>query len=266
MSKQKLPYIPQTEEIIRFFNVIDLPKACIIFFLTACCGLRISEVVKVKTKTDINLEEKTIFIRDAKNTNRTKEGYGKDRIIPLPEIAISPLKKWIEIISDLNTPWLFPSEKSPERPFTIRQLENWFDDYRKKAGLNQIELYRDKMNNKNPLYRFRFHTLRHYYAQRTYEATGDIYMTSQLLGHADLETTSIYAKVSQKGKRQAVDLAFQSPMTKITQRIKEINHSQREKNPIEILQGRLAKGEIDFIMYRRLLAELNPEMIISRET
>lgn len=262
MSKGKLPYIPTSEEIIKFFSVIDIVKACILFFVQTMFGLRISEVCKLK-KCDIDFEKRQIKIRDSKNPNRTKEGYGKDRYVPMPEVAISPLKKWLEIIADLNTEWLFPSEKSPEKHFVIRIAEDWFSDFRKKAGLDEIEMYKGK--NKQPLYKFRTHSLRHFYAQRIYDNTGDIYVTSKLLGHSDIETTTIYAKVSDKGKREAVNSAWQSPMAKVTQRVKEINHSQKDKSPVEVLQGRLARGEIDFVIYRRLLAELNPELIISRD-
>ncbi|MBW6442298.1 site-specific integrase [Patescibacteria group bacterium] len=50
------------------------------------CRLRIREVCNLEI-SDIYLETRTIKIRDNKNPNRSKTGYGKDRIVPIPEIA-----------------------------------------------------------------------------------------------------------------------------------------------------------------------------------
>lgn len=52
--------------------------------------------------------------------------------------------------------------------------------------------------------RRRPHTLRHRYATNTYEETGDIYVVKELLGHAKVETTQIYAGVSSERLRAAV--------------------------------------------------------------
>ena len=51
-----------------------------------------------------------------------------------------------------------------------------------------------------------FHQLRHRYATIAYEASGDILTVSQLLGHANLNTTQIYVR-TREDVAQAIALA-----------------------------------------------------------
>lgn len=52
------------------------------------------------------------------------------------------------------------------------------------------------------------HSLRHAFATRVLEATGDLAVVQDMLGHASPATTRIYAKVSSKRQRQAHRTAF----------------------------------------------------------
>lgn len=55
-------------------------------------------------------------------------------------------------------------------------------------------------------YDFTCHTLRHRFATAVYEATGDINLVRELLGHASTSTTQVYAKVSVARMASAVAL------------------------------------------------------------
>jgi integrase len=50
-----------------------------------------------------------------------------------------------------------------------------------------------------------FHSLRHTYAMLQLSAGTDIYTLSNMLGHKDIATTQIYAKVQEKAKRETVN-------------------------------------------------------------
>ena len=48
------------------------------------------------------------------------------------------------------------------------------------------------------------HSLRHTFAIRLYEKTGDLYLVQRALGHRNITTTEIYARVSDEALRRAV--------------------------------------------------------------
>lgn len=51
-----------------------------------------------------------------------------------------------------------------------------------------------------------YHTIRHSFATMLLTLGADLYTTSKLLGHANVKTTTIYAKVVNKKKDDAVNL------------------------------------------------------------
>jgi site-specific recombinase XerD len=53
--------------------------------------------------------------------------------------------------------------------------------------------------------RISFHCARHTFGTNTYELSGDISGTQKLMGHAKIETTLIYAKVSEAHKKDIID-------------------------------------------------------------
>ena len=264
-NKNKLPDLLTKEQLIKLFENILIPKCSIACFMALMCGLRIREICNLQIG-DIDLQRRQIKIRDSKNPNRTKQGYGKDRIVPIPEIAISPVKKWLDIID--GGKYFIPSEKSPDNPLRVKTLHIWFSETRRRAGLDVVEYkvkYKRKFNNRedSTIYKYRFHHLRHFYATYVYERTRDLYAVSHLLGHNQVSTTQIYAKMSDKTKQESVDFAFNIPIkTKLFQEnpSNALNYSiptiAKNKTPLQILEERFARGEIsasDFQTALRLI-------------
>jgi integrase len=264
-NKNKLPDLFTKEQLVKLFENMLIPKCSIACFMALMHGLRVREVCRLEI-ADIDLQRRQLKVRDSKNPNRTKQGYGKDRIIPIPEIAVSPIKKWIEILD--GGKYFIPSEKSPDNHLRVKTLHLWFADARSRAGLNVVDYkikYKTKINNRedNTIYKYRFHHLRHYYATYVYERTRDLYAVSHLLGHNQVSTTQIYAKMSDKTKQESVDFAFNVPIkTRLFQDnpINALNYSiptiAKNKTPLQILEERFARGEIsasDFQTALRLI-------------
>jgi len=51
------------------------------------------------------------------------------------------------------------------------------------------------------------HSLRHRFATRVYQATGDLFVVAELLGHESIETTKVYAQMSRDRLREAARTA-----------------------------------------------------------
>ncbi|MCD4759359.1 tyrosine-type recombinase/integrase [archaeon] len=260
MSNNKLPDMMNKEQLTKLFESMYIPKLSIACFMALMCGLRVREVCNILTQ-DIDLQRRTLKIRDSKNPNRKKQGYGKDRIQPIPEIAISPIKKWLTIIE--GGKYFLPSMNSPDKALRTKTLHEWFKEARERANLDMKEYeYTEKSTKrKKAVYKFRFHHLRHFYAQYVYDITRDLYAVANLLGHNQVTTTQIYAKVSDKTKKDTVDFAFNTPIkTQIFEKnpanalnynIPEIaKEKAQNKSPIEILEDRFAKGEISAIDFQ----------------
>jgi len=258
--KNKLPDIFTKEELIKLFEAMIRPKCVIACFVALMCGLRIREVCGLQI-SDINLERRIIKIRDSKNPNRSKQGYGKDRIVPIPEIAISPIKKWIDVVE--GGKWFLPSAKSPDLKLRTKTLHIWFAEARERSKLDEVDYivkYKKKTKHREDtkIYKFRFHHLRHFYATYIYEKTRDLYAVANLLGHNQVTTTQIYAKVSDKQMKETIDFAFNRPIqTQIFEKnpMRAINYTipeiaKREKTPLEIMEERFARGEISDIEYQ----------------
>lgn len=263
-NKNKLPDMMTKEQLVKLFEAMYMPKCSMACFIAVMCGLRIREACRLQN-SDLDLQRRVIKIRDSKNPNRKKQhDYGKDRIVPIPQIAISPIKKWLSIIQ--GGKWFLPSAKSPDMHLREKTLHRWFAEARRTAGLNQVDYvvkYKKKLKYRedSPVYKFRFHHLRHFYAQLVYEKTRDLYAVANLLGHNQVTTTQIYAKVSDKQMKETVDFAFDmpirtkifesNPMQALNYRIPEI--AKREKTPAEILEERYARGEISAIDFQTAL-------------
>ena len=145
MSHNKLPYIISKEDIQKLFQAVYIPKLSIAMFISLMCGLRVQEARKLQI-ADINLQKRELLVRNSKNPNRTKEGYGKDRIVPIPECAIIPIKMWLSIVQG-HSKWFIPSNKSAELPVSKAFLEYSFAEARKRAGLNSVEYEISYKNN-----------------------------------------------------------------------------------------------------------------------
>jgi site-specific recombinase XerD len=54
---------------------------------------------------------------------------------------------------------------------------------------------------------FSVHSLRHTFATRLYRKTGDLYLVQRALGHRQITTTEIYARMSDDKLRSALEAA-----------------------------------------------------------
>ena len=166
----KLPVILNRSELKELFLAPGLLKQKIVLMLIYSAGLRGQEAINLKL-SDIDYERKTIHIRQSK--------YKKDRIVPLSEVMIKGLNKYLQ--AEHPHIWLF-NGKQPGSQYSIRGISWVLRENLKKTTITK------KVN---------LHSLRHSYATHLLEDGVNIVTLKELLGHAEITTTMIYLHVAQ---------------------------------------------------------------------
>lgn len=174
---QKIPLVISPDETKRLLAVASSLKARVLLSLGYGCGLRASEVVRLKVK-HIDSAQKIIRVEQSKGR--------KDRNVMLSPETLDLLRQWWKARRDhdattpLQERWLFPGRR-PGKPMTTRQLSRLFHEAADAAGIkNGVTL----------------HALRHSFATHLLERGTDIRIIQALLGHDKLDTTARYTRVA----------------------------------------------------------------------
>lgn len=142
-------------------------------FLFGCfTGLRHSDIITLKWEDIIEGEEGLTIRKKQQKTDNFVE-------IPMNKAAVSLLPKRKES-------GLIFGDK-----FTQVHRNHIIRDWVRNVGINK---------------HITFHCSRHTFATLLISKGADLYVVSKLLGHTNIETTQIYAKVVDESKKKAVDL------------------------------------------------------------
>lgn len=162
------------EEIKRLINTDcrnnEVKKA---YLFSVFTGLRISDIISLNNG---DLEEREGKIWLNKKMKKTKQNIS----FPLSAEAL----KWLDKPPLRYYYFSLPSYHSNRINAILRQ-------WAKKAQINKY---------------LTFHTARHTFATLALTYGVDIYSVSKLLGHADIKTTQIYAKIVDKKKEEAINI------------------------------------------------------------
>lgn len=172
---QHLPKVVSIKKIEEMLHNNLTPLEHVIMELLYSCGLRVSELVNLKTN-DIDLSSKYV---------RCFGKGSKERIIPIGEIA----KKAV-------------TEYMPERDFLVKKYNlNTKLLLIQNSGrfITRQDVYtfihaQGKLIHKN----ISPHTLRHSFATHLLENGADLRVVQELLGHSDVSTTQLYTHISKK--------------------------------------------------------------------
>jgi integrase/recombinase XerD len=181
---RKIPVVLSPEEVTRFLEAAPGPKYKAAFSAAYGAGLRVSEVVALKV-SDIDSERMLLRIEQGKGR--------KDRFAMLSPQLLELLRDWWRIARPQV--WLFPG-RDAVNPLTTRQFNRAVH-----AAAHMAEIAK----------RVTPHTLRHSFATHLLEQNIDIRVIQVLLGHAKLETTSLYTRVAINTIR-----AVMSPLDRLT--------------------------------------------------
>jgi site-specific recombinase XerD len=169
-SKSTLPKVLSTKDIQKLFDVTTNTKHKLMLKLCYGMGLRVSEIVKLKI-SDIDSRRMQVLIENSKGKS--------DRYVNLPESVLVLLRNYYKAYK----PKLFLFEGQYGGQYAIRSVQAVFKNGLRLAKINK------------PV---GIHSLRHSYATHLLEYGTDMAFIQKLLGHSDMKTTMIYAKVGKK--------------------------------------------------------------------
>jgi site-specific recombinase XerD len=164
-----LPKVISTKDILKLFAQVQNPKHLLMLKLCYGMGLRVSEVVRLKV-SDVDSKRMQVLIQGAKGK--------KDRYVPLPHNVLEELRNYYKTYRPKH--FLFEGQYGGQ--YSERSVQAVFKNAMRRAKINK------------PV---GIHSLRHSYATHLLEYGTDITLIQKLLGHKDLKTTQLYAKVSQ---------------------------------------------------------------------
>jgi integrase/recombinase XerD len=174
-SEKKLPEILTGKEVL---NLLSQPSGTdyksirdkAMLELLYATGIKVSELIELEI-ADVNLQIGILNLRNAKN----------ERIIPMYPAAVKTLQTYI-----FNVRPAIVNNLEEERLFT-----NMSGEPLSRQGFWKIvKFYADKANIKKEITP---HTLRHSFAAHLLENGANLKDIKEMLGHADISTTQVYA-------------------------------------------------------------------------
>jgi integrase/recombinase XerD len=172
-----LPQVLSQQEVARLIEAASNPFHRILLMTMYATGGRRAEVAHL-TLDDIDSQRMVIHIRGGKGR--------KDRDVMLSPALLEALRAYWRGLDRKPSHWLFPGgfRRTCDRPIDTKVL--WWACVlaAKRAGLADKHVHP--------------HTLRHCFATHLLEAGADLRTIQMLLGHRDLEETTIYLHLSQR--------------------------------------------------------------------
>ena len=167
-KRSSLPKVISKSDIAKIFAQLENPKHLLIVKLCYGMGLRVSEIVNLKI-TSIDSKRMLVHIEAAKGK--------KDRYVTLPSSILDDLRNYYRTYK----PKIYLFEGQHGGQYAVRSVQAVFKKAIQKAKINKS---------------VGIHGLRHSYATHLLECGTDMVFIQKLLGHKDIKTTLIYAKVS----------------------------------------------------------------------
>ena len=172
-KENQLPRVFSQDEIAAIINSVTNRKHKVMLMLAYSGGLRVSEVVLLKTY-EIDSKRMTIRITAAKGK--------KDRLVTLSPVLLVMLREYAIEYKPNKKGYLFEGN-TKDTAYSSRSLQEVMQAAKKKAGVIRPGS---------------IHSLRHSFATHLIEKGTDVTMIQKLLGHNDLKTTLRYLHSSNK--------------------------------------------------------------------
>jgi integrase/recombinase XerD len=171
-----LPTILSREEVARLIDAALSPYHRALLMTLYATGVRRAELTHLKV-SDIDSKRMVIHVQGGKGR--------KDRDVLLSPKLLEALREHWRGLQRKPSAWLFPGNRwhTGDSPIDTKVVWNACKEAAQRAGLQK---------DVHP------HTLRHCFATHLLEAGADLRTIQMLLGHRDLEETTIYLHLSER--------------------------------------------------------------------
>lgn len=164
-------------QVRQLFRHIGNPMDEALFLLLLRCGLRVSEVAKLKV-SEIDWEQQALLVRQGKGR--------KDRWVYFSPDVAAKLRECLgqrpaQVPGDL----FFWNQKRKKEPLSIKAIQKKMERYAKAAGIAAS-----------------CHSLRHTFAANMLEEGAEIVSIKEFLGHSSVTASERYAKLSNQRVKQ----------------------------------------------------------------
>ena len=180
-TKHRVPQVLSPEEVAQLIDAASNLQARAILVTLYSTGMRRSELVRLRVE-DIDSKRMIVHIRKGKG--------GKDRDVPLCPKLLDTLREYWRWKKPKT--WLFPRgiAKRGDAPLTSKAVWYAVTEAARHAGFKK---------------RVAPHMLRHSFATHLLENGADLPTIQILMGHADLEATSIYLHLSRRHLEKTIN-------------------------------------------------------------
>lgn len=164
---QRIPELLTRAEVARILGAGHNLKHRML--LTTCygCGLRVSEVVAIRVRRDIDGERQLL---------RVEQGKGrKDRLVPMGTTLLEELREYCRRFRP--SLWLFAHGNQPDQRLSVATCQKAFQRAKAQAGIEKVG---------------GIHSLRHAYATHQLQSGLSLQDLQHYLGHTNIRTTLGY--------------------------------------------------------------------------
>ena len=179
-SIQKLPKALAQDELEALKSVRMNPRDRALIAVLSRCGLRVSEACSL-TVDNIHWSTGTPSLRFTGKRN-------KERVVPMNLEVQDVLREWLESRHFSDSPYVFCNLRNGQR-LSRKTVWAFMKKYAQRAGIRHV----------HP------HMLRHTFGTDLADRNVPVERIKDLMGHASIETSSIYISVSAEQKRHSVD-------------------------------------------------------------
>ena len=172
-----LPKRLSGEQVRRLFSVISNPVDRALFLLMLRCGLRVSEVARLKA-ADVDWEQGAVFVSQGKGR--------KDRSVYLSPDAAAALRECLQLRpTKVVGGHLFWNQKRKGSELTVKAIQKKMERYAGSAGVAAS-----------------CHCLRHTFASNLLEEGAEVVSIKEFLGHSSVTSSERYARLSNRRVKQ----------------------------------------------------------------